>query len=111
MNPNNIGNNPSDILAQQRILADAPLEVCPECGCKFYDEVVVVKKINGLMVGSPNEYEYSPVPVYICHNCHRIGKWVLESRQAKMLIGKNFGVDNETEKHEEQKTPSGIIIP
>lgn len=58
-------------ISQKAILLDAPIEVCPKCGSKFFREVVVFKKISKLKVGAPEDIHY-PFPIHICDKCGEV---------------------------------------
>lgn len=48
---------------------DYPSIPCDKCGCEFYKQVVVFKKIPGVAVGSGSEPVIYPIPVYVCEKC------------------------------------------
>ncbi len=39
-----------------------------KCGCVFWDQVMLTKKVPGLMIGSSQD-QFANVAVLICHDC------------------------------------------
>lgn len=48
-------------------LQKCPDEVC-ECGCPFYENRTIIKRIPGLMAGSTSD-QFAPVNFYACKFC------------------------------------------
>lgn len=43
-----------------------------ECGSQIFREAVVLKKVPGVLVGSPKPYITAPIPVMVCNKCGRL---------------------------------------
>jgi uncharacterized Zn finger protein len=56
-------------------LKEQPTVVCenPDCGSKFFKEVVLIKKVSKLMTGS-SEDTLVPFPTYMCNSCGHVNK-------------------------------------
>lgn len=83
-------------------IISAPTVKCSKCGSKVFTEVVVLKKIPGLMVGSTHD-ELVPIPVYACNKCGEIPDEFLKLGNAKKILG-----DDNEEQQEEKK--SSLIL-
>jgi hypothetical protein len=42
--------------------------VCPECGCQYWTQAVMVKKLPSLLSPTGKE-EIIPMPIYLCQSC------------------------------------------
>lgn len=51
---------------------DYPSVVCEKCGCEFYEQVFIFKKISGLVLGTGGDDVIQPVPVCICKKCGEV---------------------------------------
>ena len=52
-------------------ILDQPNVKCPTCGDALFENVVVLKKISGLLVGTPGD-QLVPIPLYRCVSCGSI---------------------------------------
>lgn len=87
--------NASDMmpgLARTMIL-DAPFEVCPNCGGKYFKEVMMFKKISKIQAATPEDILF-PIPVYVCDKCGEIAPSYKEDKKFQELIGSD---DNSVE--------------
>lgn len=41
---------------------------CGSCGCPFFDQTMLIRKISRLYTGSPED-QITFVPVMVCHDC------------------------------------------
>lgn len=48
---------------------DYPSVPCEKCGCEYYKQVAIFKKIPGIVAGTGSEPIIYPIPVYICEKC------------------------------------------
>jgi Na+-translocating ferredoxin:NAD+ oxidoreductase RnfC subunit len=68
---NNIQNQYAAYAQMASIIKQSPLMTC-ECGSTYWREVYVVRKVNGILVGSKKPYEAYPQNVLICDKCGKI---------------------------------------
>lgn len=47
---------------------------CDKCKCVIFDTKLILKKIPGVLVGSPHKYQLYPDNVLVCHNCGTVMK-------------------------------------
>lgn len=45
---------------------------CDECGNQYYRQVVLFKRIPGVVTGNGAEPTILPIPVYVCDKCGRL---------------------------------------
>ena len=60
-----------DLLKPQIDLRKQPTVVCDECGGMFFKEVVMIKKVNKLLTGTP-DHTVVPFPTYRCDDCGHV---------------------------------------
>lgn len=48
---------------------DYPSIACDKCGCEYFEQAMVFKKIPGLLLGQGSEPQIYPIPVFVCKNC------------------------------------------
>ena len=61
-------------LNQPRIdLKKQPTIICEECSSKYFQEVVLIKKVPGILVGN-KEDSIVPFPTYKCVDCGHVNK-------------------------------------
>lgn len=49
-----------------------PSITCDECGNQYYKQVVVFKRIPGVVTGNGAEPTILPIPVYVCDKCGKL---------------------------------------
>lgn len=54
-------------------LNDAVDVECEECGCKVFEEAMIIKKISKILLGSDRD-KISPIPVLVCAKCKHINE-------------------------------------
>ena len=52
-------------------LKEQPTITCEECGSKFFEEVVLIKKVSKLYTGSMDD-TLVPFPTYRCADCKHV---------------------------------------
>lgn len=92
-----------------KAIEDAPCIKC-ECGCKTFSEALVFKKVPGLYFGQ-KEPVMKAIPVYVCTECGKIMKDMLEDPKMAKFLGE--GKEQEVVVAEssiiEQDTPHVIL--
>jgi hypothetical protein len=68
---NNIQNQYAAYAKMASIVRQSPILKC-ECGSQFWREVYVIRKVNGILVGSSKPYEVLPQNVLVCDKCGRL---------------------------------------
>ena len=59
---------------QPRIdLKKQPTMVCEQCGSIYFKEIVLIKKVNKLLTGSPEDV-IVPFPTYRCDDCGHVNE-------------------------------------
>lgn len=59
---------------QIKLSLDQTLEVvCEKCGNLFFDEVLHIRKISGILTGTGNS-SYMPIPLFACTKCKHVNK-------------------------------------
>jgi len=54
-------------------LKDQPTLECEECGSKFFEEVVSIKKVSKLLTGEAQD-TIVPFPTYRCADCKHVNE-------------------------------------
>lgn len=75
----------NDMQQPIRIGKDDMEEVTCECGCKFFKEVYVIRKVSGLLVGK-SEDQYVPMNVLVCDKCGKEFNPEEKKQESKLLI-------------------------
>jgi hypothetical protein len=95
-------------------LSEHPSYEC-ECGCKLFTNVVVVKKIPGLLVGNPDMKEVPiPVdmlPIMICSKCGKLAPFLKDNKEFMEAYAKITKEPDSEKKPSEDKKEGGLIIP
>lgn len=71
---------------------DYPSIPCENCGCEYYKQVAVFKKIPGVAVGAGAEPIIYPIPVYICNKCGEL----MSEYKKDFEKDKNTSANNQT---------------
>jgi hypothetical protein len=54
-----------------------------ECGCPYFGDAVIIKRVPGVMVGSSKDIE-QPVQIFVCASCGRPRMpWSAEPQEEK----------------------------
>lgn len=48
---------------------DYPSIPCDSCGCEYFEQAMVFKKIPGVLLGTGAEHQVYPIPVFVCKKC------------------------------------------
>lgn len=59
--------------------------VCEECGGVYFQEVLYIRKVSGILTGS-SKPSYIPIPVFQCTECHHVNTEFLP-REVQKLEG------------------------
>lgn len=78
------------------VILDAPFEVCPKCGGKFFREVHAFKRISKLVVGTSEDAQI-PIPIYVCDKCGAIATFILEDKDMKRMLTEENEDDKQLE--------------
>lgn len=46
---------------------------CEECGHLYFEEVLHIRKVSGLLTGT-GQTSYLPIPVFQCTNCNHVNE-------------------------------------
>lgn len=49
-----------------------PSIVCDNCGSEYYKQVMLFKRIPGVVTGNGAEPTILPIPIYICEKCGKL---------------------------------------
>lgn len=52
-------------------LKQQPTIECEKCKCKYFKEVVLIKKVSKLMTGASDD-TLVPFPTYMCNDCGHV---------------------------------------
>lgn len=67
-------------------IINSPNVVCPKCGSKTFQEVVVLKKVSAILSPSGKEELY-PIPAFICSKCGEMPEEYMNKPNAKYILG------------------------
>lgn len=57
--------------------------VCDECGGVYFQEVIHIRKVSGLLTGT-GQTSYLPIPVFQCTNCKHVNEEFLPKEVSKL---------------------------
>lgn len=62
-----------DLLKPKVDLRQCPTMSCEKCGSVYFREVIYLKRVPGLMTGSPEDTTV-PFPIYKCDECGHVNE-------------------------------------
>ena len=57
--------------------------VCDECGGIYFQEVLHIRKVSGLITGT-GKTSYIPIPVFQCTNCNHVNEEFLPNEVSQL---------------------------
>jgi hypothetical protein len=57
--------------------------VCDECGGIYFQEVLHIRKVSGLVTGT-GKTSYIPIPVFQCTNCNHVNEEFLPNEVSQL---------------------------
>jgi hypothetical protein len=57
--------------------------VCDECGGIYFQEVLHIRKVSGLVTGT-GKISYIPIPVFQCTNCNHVNEEFLPNEVSQL---------------------------
>ena len=57
--------------------------VCDECGGIYFQEVLHIRKVSGLITGT-GKTSYIPIPIFQCTNCNHVNEEFLPNEVSQL---------------------------